>query len=109
MGIFHLARAAYVAAVAWFTVVGCQAIHGYWYDKAVAEAAQTKSFRMDCSGRTFPNCDFTEVSVRIQTFSEVTLPTLLCSAVIIALAVTFIVVGLVPRLIFGKHSTDGQP
>jgi len=66
--------------------------YGYWLHKAESEAANSKIFRMDCAGRTFPNCDFTEIPVRVHMFSEVVLPTILCMIPVVAVAVFCIVV-----------------
>lgn len=106
MNILNLARTVYVLVIVSVAAFGCKLVYGYWLHKAVAEATNSKSFRMDCSGRTFPDCDFTEVPVRVHTFGEVILPTVLCSVLIAAIAVFSIVIVIAPRLIPSEHDRD---
>lgn len=79
--------AAAVTAVIGACVWGVRLIYGYWMDKAIAEAASSKIWRMDCPNGSPWNCKFTEVPVRIHTFSEVILPTILSSAAALAVLV----------------------
>lgn len=106
MSILNLARTVYTLIVIAVAALGCKLVYGYWLHKAETEAASSKSFRMDCSGRTFPDCDFTEVPVRVHTFSEIILPTVLCSAVIAVAAVFCIVIVLAPQVVWGEHDAD---
>ncbi len=106
MSILNLARTVYSLIVIAVAALGCKLAYGYWLHKATAEAANSKSFRMDCTGRTFPDCDFTEVPVRVHTFSEVILPTILCSIGYAAAAVFCIAIAIVPQVVWGRHGTN---
>jgi hypothetical protein len=108
MNILRVIQWMSAVAVTAATAFICKLTYGYWLHKAETEAANSKVFRMDCTGRTFPDCDFTEVPVRVHTFTEVILPTLLCMVPVVAVAVFCLVAIFVPQALSADQACSDE-